>query len=259
MDKIPVSIDNFVNIVHVKKFLNCTDHRIHDMIKDGNGNSIGPDLLLKYKNSNSIIIKFKFIEDINQNLIINDIKLEIVNSGNNYKSSETIPYEILTELFTLIGRKFCFKEYDELVAINLTGVTKNLINRDDWTITLDNVIKSLDNSNIKILNVDDAFKVEKPKHKYANEWLNFRNSGFFWFINQILHAFGWVIIIDIDDATAEIKNVYPSRTSYRGFSEETQARGMAKISSYLRENIVDINDTSQENLKEFEIGRHKNE
>lgn len=35
-------------------------------------------------------------------------------------------------------------------------------------------------------------------------WKEFRESGFLWWINMILHTFGWAIVIDVDDNGDEI-------------------------------------------------------
>lgn len=41
-------------------------------------------------------------------------------------------------------------------------------------------------------------------------WEEFRDTGFLWWINMILHTFGWSIYIEVDD-DGEIINVYPAR------------------------------------------------
>ncbi len=47
-------------------------------------------------------------------------------------------------------------------------------------------------------------------------WKEFRESGFLWWINMILHTFGWAIVVDIDD-NGEITAAYPARVKFRGF------------------------------------------
>lgn len=49
-------------------------------------------------------------------------------------------------------------------------------------------------------------------------WKEFRDSGLLWFMNMILHTFGWAITLEINDD--EITDVYPARVKYRGFSEK---------------------------------------
>jgi len=35
--------------------------------------------------------------------------------------------------------------------------------------------------------------------KNQEKWKEFRNSGLLWFINTILHTFGWAIVFDACD------------------------------------------------------------
>jgi len=50
-------------------------------------------------------------------------------------------------------------------------------------------------------------------------WKEFCDSRMLWFTNRILHAFGWVIVLEEDD-TGDIVNVYPARTNWLGFEIE---------------------------------------
>lgn len=54
-------------------------------------------------------------------------------------------------------------------------------------------------------------------------WEEFRNSGLLWWINMILHTFGWAIVANINDRK-EIINVYPARVKFRGFGEKKYRR-----------------------------------
>lgn len=65
-------------------------------------------------------------------------------------------------------------------------------------------------------------------------WNEFRDSGFLWWINMILHTFGWAICVYIDDE--KIVDVYPARVKYRGFSEKNNTDGYIKVSKYMKEN-----------------------
>jgi len=49
-----------------------------------------------------------------------------------------------------------------------------------------------------------------------HSWSKFRDYGLLWFINAILHVFGWAIVLDIEDD--KVKAAYPARVRYRGFS-----------------------------------------
>jgi hypothetical protein len=69
-------------------------------------------------------------------------------------------------------------------------------------------------------------------------WEEFRDSGLLWWINTMLHTFGWAIVFDFEDG--EIKNVYPARVKFRGFGEKQVEEGYVKVSEYLKENVDDI-------------------
>ncbi len=65
------------------------------------------------------------------------------------------------------------------------------------------------------------------------EWKEFKDSGLLWWVNMILHTFGWVIVFDkTDDGLI----VYPARTQYRGFSEKVNTKGYTKVTKYLEAN-----------------------
>lgn len=69
-------------------------------------------------------------------------------------------------------------------------------------------------------------------------WEEFRNSGLLWWINMILHTFGWAIVMDIKDE--KVISAYPARVKYRGFSEEFNSDGYEKVSRYLNDNSSDL-------------------
>lgn len=40
-------------------------------------------------------------------------------------------------------------------------------------------------------------------------WQEFRKTGLLWFMNTILHAFGWAIVVEVE--RGEITGAYPAR------------------------------------------------
>lgn len=76
-------------------------------------------------------------------------------------------------------------------------------------------------------------------------WEEFRECGFLWWINMILHTFGWSIVADVDDK-GNIKDVYPARVKFRGFSEEFNTEGYIKLSKYMNDNAAEILKESQD-------------
>ena len=66
-------------------------------------------------------------------------------------------------------------------------------------------------------------------------WKEFREAGFLWWINMILHTFGWAICVELDD-NGDIIDAYPSRVKFRGFEGENNSKGYIKVSQYMKEN-----------------------
>lgn len=69
-------------------------------------------------------------------------------------------------------------------------------------------------------------------------WDEFRETGLLWWINMILHTFGWSIVYEIEDG--QIIDVYPARVKYRGFGEQVNDKGYRSVSKYLKENIDEL-------------------
>jgi len=51
-------------------------------------------------------------------------------------------------------------------------------------------------------------------------WEEFRDVGGFWFVNLLLHVFGWSLSFD-EEEDGTISQVYPRRTTWVGFDEKT--------------------------------------
>ena len=75
-------------------------------------------------------------------------------------------------------------------------------------------------------------------------WDEFRESGLFWFVNTILHTFGWALVLEFNDD--KITRVYPARVKFRGFTEKLNTNGYRKITKYLKENIDDLEKETNE-------------
>lgn len=71
-------------------------------------------------------------------------------------------------------------------------------------------------------------------------WGEFRETKMLWWINRILHTFGWAIVVNIaTDGT--ISEVYPARVSFRGFNEDSESAGFAGVSQYMVDNAEQLN------------------
>ena len=75
---------------------------------------------------------------------------------------------------------------------------------------------------------------ESKKQVTQKTWKEFRDSGLLWFINSILHVFGWAITVAMDDG--KVIDAYPARVKFRGFSESSNTTGYKKVSKYLNDN-----------------------
>lgn len=79
-------------------------------------------------------------------------------------------------------------------------------------------------------------------------WEQFRDNGFLWFVNRILHAFGLAIVCKMEDG--KVIEVYPARVKFRGFSERSEEVGFLRVTKYMRDNldglIEDINDIKED-------------
>jgi ribulose bisphosphate carboxylase small subunit len=72
-------------------------------------------------------------------------------------------------------------------------------------------------------------------------WEEFRETGLFLFVNHFLHMFGWAIVIEYDDEK-NVKDVYPARVKFRGFSEESENRAFKRLSKYMAEHGNELLD-----------------
>lgn len=69
-------------------------------------------------------------------------------------------------------------------------------------------------------------------------WKEFQDAKLLWWVNRILHAFGWAIVFDVVDGT--VADVYPARVKFRGFDESAEADGFAGLTEHLKSNISDL-------------------
>ena len=69
-------------------------------------------------------------------------------------------------------------------------------------------------------------------------WKQFKDSGLLWWVNMIIHTFGWAIVFEYDGKN--ITRVYPARVKFRGFDEKSNDEGYIKINRYMKENSDNI-------------------
>ena len=100
----------------------------------------------------------------------------------------------------------------------------NISDFDDWRIT---------DSRYTDTNVSNS---KNPIRKKA--WAEFRETGLLWFVNRILHLFGWAIVLETaKNNMLDITDVYPARVTFRGFETQSEENGFKRVTKYLKENI----------------------
>lgn len=87
---------------------------------------------------------------------------------------------------------------------------------------------------------DDKMVIEK-------DWNDFRKTGLLLIINQILHIFGWAIVVDYksydkNNDTGMINKVYPARVKYRGFEDKSVDKAYKKVTKYMNKNSKELLD-----------------
>jgi hypothetical protein len=78
---------------------------------------------------------------------------------------------------------------------------------------------------------------------HQKDWTEFRENGLLWWVNMILHTFGWAIVFNME--YGKVINVYPARVKYRGFAEQNNTEGYAKVSQYLKDNAENLLEESK--------------
>ena len=95
-----------------------------------------------------------------------------------------------------------------------------------------------------ISNIDNECTEYPEKNKentpmiVEKSWEEFRDSGFLWWINMILHTFGWAITVKMEDG--KVVDVYPARVKFRVFGEKNNTEGYIKVSQYMKENVSEL-------------------
>jgi hypothetical protein len=84
--------------------------------------------------------------------------------------------------------------------------------------------------------------VYKSKMVEERTWDEFGSAGLFWFVNMIIHVFGWAIVTLRDKNSGEIVRVFPARVKFRGFGEKDTTEGYRKLSMYIMDNINQLVD-----------------
>jgi hypothetical protein len=76
-------------------------------------------------------------------------------------------------------------------------------------------------------------------------WEEFQKCGLLWFVNRLIHIFGWAIVVETvknESGEREVVQVYPARVDVRGFTRNAEEEGFYEITKYLSENSKDLLD-----------------
>jgi hypothetical protein len=76
----------------------------------------------------------------------------------------------------------------------------------------------------------------------------FRRTGLLLFVNQFLHIFGWVIVVQTNDNDDSVI-MYPARFKGRGFYEKDVDEAYIKLSKYMdKESETLLKEAQEEQL-----------
>jgi len=77
-------------------------------------------------------------------------------------------------------------------------------------------------------------------------WEEFRDCKMLWWINMILHTFGWAIVVDIETETGKVVDSYPARVKFRGFEDKYNTSGYIGVSQFMKDNAEELYKESME-------------
>ena len=86
--------------------------------------------------------------------------------------------------------------------------------------------------------LNSGFRIRRVNMIDKKSWKEFKDSGLLWWINMILHTFGWAIVVEMEND--KIIDVYPARVKFRGFGEKNNTEGYIKVSEYMKDNVTDL-------------------
>jgi hypothetical protein len=69
----------------------------------------------------------------------------------------------------------------------------------------------------------------------AAKWKAFQEAGLLWWVNRMLHLFGWVINMAVNSETGDVHRVWVDRCEYTGFSRESEERGFERLKRHMWE------------------------
>ena len=77
---------------------------------------------------------------------------------------------------------------------------------------------------------------------FSKDWEEFRKTGLLWFVNRILHMFGWALVVQMEKDGGPITAAYPARCKFRGFDADTEGKGFEKVARFMRDHGKELYD-----------------
>jgi len=74
----------------------------------------------------------------------------------------------------------------------------------------------------------------------------FIDTGLLWFVNRMLHVFGFALSYEEDLDTGEVTDLYICRTIFRGYGYSVEDAGYLKVADYLLEAASGLHEEIQE-------------
>ena len=65
-------------------------------------------------------------------------------------------------------------------------------------------------------------------------WKEFMDCGLLWWVNRMLHLFGWAIVVEEGGV---ISHAYPARVKFRGFEPDVEDAGFIKLTKHLKTTV----------------------
>lgn len=93
--------------------------------------------------------------------------------------------------------------------------------------------------------IQKSLAAETEETMTPKSWSEFERSGMLWWMNRILHTFGWAIVIEYS-ADGLFRQAYPARMKWRGFPEDVEAEGFKRVSTWVREHAEEIEKEATE-------------
>lgn len=87
-------------------------------------------------------------------------------------------------------------------------------------------------------NLERSLKQQKEMIK-PQTWDAFKDAGLLQYVNMIINAFGWAIVLSVDKEK-KINGVFPARTKFRGFDNQSTQHAYKALTQFLKENADEL-------------------